>query len=121
MIPKICREVRELGPDAAPMARRVADSHLEQCTDCREALASPLASGLQDPDVPEGLLEDVLSASELTGVRGKLVGPARGAVSGAKPQLTAAVIVTGALAGTGVAWGTVRGVRKIRKRRRPIS
>lgn len=140
-LPRLCREVRELMAEAtaakasngAPptgMTKRVADAHLKHCSDCAAELAKQWAvteglSALKNADAdtpPEGLLEDLLATTEnARGLRTRIAGPARGAVSGARPQLTAAVIVTGALAGTGVGWATINGVRKLRKRRRPIS
>lgn len=131
---RICLEVRELladhHADPTGMQRRVAQAHLKSCRDCsaeinRQSAVSEGLSALKDEGLnpPDGLLDDVLaSAEQVKGVRTRLAAPARGAISGARPQLTAAVIVTGALAGTGVGWATVRGVRRLRtKRRRPIS
>lgn len=134
-LPRLCREVREIMADSAGLAptgmtKRVADAHLKHCPECAKELSkqSVVKEGLsalkgESEMPPEGLLEDVLAATEEEqGLRTWIAGPARGAVSGARPQLTAAVIVGGALAGTGIGWATVSGVRKIRaKRRRPIS
>jgi anti-sigma factor RsiW len=100
---------------------RAVRQHLRRCEDCQaevallEALAA-LRPG-DEPPPPPGLLADLLAAAAPTGVWASVAGPARGAVSGARPALSAAMLVGAAAAGTGVGWGVLRGVRRVNRLR----
>jgi hypothetical protein len=49
-------------------------------------------------------------------VRQRVAVPARGALSGARPELSAAFLTVGAIASTGIGYGLWRGARAIRKK-----
>jgi hypothetical protein len=65
---------------------------------------------------PDGLLEELLSQAARPGVKGRAAVPVRGAVSGARPALSVALLVAGAAAGTGVGYAGWRGVQRLRRR-----
>jgi len=65
---------------------------------------------------PEGLLDELLAQAARPGVKGRAAVPVRGAVSGARPALSVALLVAGAAAGTGVGYAGWRGVRRLRGR-----
>ncbi|MDP9102293.1 MAG: hypothetical protein M3N21_09140 [Actinomycetota bacterium] len=67
---------------------------------------------------PEGLLDRLLEQAAAPGVKGRVAVPARGAVSGARPVLSVALLLAGAAAGTGVGYAGWRGARALRGRRR---
>jgi hypothetical protein len=63
---------------------------------------------------PAGLLEDLLAQASHPGVKGRAAVPVRGAVTGARPVLSAALLLAGATVG-GVlglaAWRTTQRLR----------
>lgn len=137
-LPRLCREVRrvlhELGPDghaidpagASGWSGRVVRSHLKRCADCRTELAreQEVARGLAtvrtaaDTAPPADLLDTLLAQAQVhrRGLRGRAAVPARGAISGAKPHLSVALIAAGTVAGTGIGWAAWQGARAARRR-----
>lgn len=128
---RICREVQAALPAYVDQAlprwrRRLVSLHLRRCDDCREALAAQesIAAGLNQlgevvapsDAPPAGLLESLLAEAEHPGVRGRAAVPVRGAVSGARPALSVALLVVGAAAGTAAGYAGWRGARAVRRR-----
>ena len=129
---RICTEVQRYLPayvaEALPWwRRRLVRAHLRRCTECREELQrqQTVAAGLDQlgaaasalPDEPpEGLLDTLLEQADRPGVRGRAAVPARGAVSGARPGLSIALLVAGAAAGTAAGYAGWRGARAIKGR-----
>jgi anti-sigma factor RsiW len=127
----VCEEVQrhlpalvrgEVGRPRAGLLRR----HVRGCRACAAELArqeevqaglAALAAGGPDEAPPPGLLEDLLDATSSPGLAGRAAVPARGAVSGARPGLSLALLVVGAAAGTGAGWAGWRAVRAVRRRR----
>src|SRR5689334_17649688 len=116
-LPRRCMEVQRVLPalrDGRLLGwrARAVRLHLRRCADCRseEALLDTLgALKSAAPEPPAGLLDDLLAAASDGGHRRH----ARGAVSGARPVLSAALLVSAAVAGTGVGLGVHRGVRRV--------
>ena len=103
--------------------RRLVGLHLRRCAQCQSAFSaernlSTALSGLAVPreTPPEGLLDALLASAAEPGVRARAAVPARGAVSGARPALSLALLVVGAAAGTGVGYAGWKGVRRLRRR-----
>jgi predicted anti-sigma-YlaC factor YlaD len=103
--------------------RRLVGLHLRRCATCQAAYSTErgLAAGLRVlaapvEEPPEGLLEELLSQAANPGVKARAAVPARGAVSGARPALSVALLVAGAAAGTSLGWASWRGVRRLRGR-----
>lgn len=103
--------------------RRLVGLHLRRCPDCQKAFSAErdLAArlrGLAPPagSPPDGLLQDLLDQAARPGVKARAAVPARGAVSGARPVLSAALLVAGAAAGTGIGYAGWRGARRLRGR-----
>ncbi|HUH06170.1 MAG TPA: zf-HC2 domain-containing protein [Egibacteraceae bacterium] len=130
---RVCREVQSQLPDLVAGAlpwwrRRLVTLHLRRCQDCQEALQRQraVARGLDeleaaasagaDATPPEGLLDSLLTQAEQPGLRGRAAVPARGAVSGARPELSVALLVIGAAVGTAVGYAAWRAVRATRGR-----
>lgn len=126
---RICREVQAALPAYVDQTlprwrRRLVSLHLRRCEDCRAALQAQEAvmAGLtrlavtQDDPPPEGLLDALLTEAEHPGIRGRAAVPARGAVSGARPALSVALLVVGAAAGTAAGYAGWRGARAVRRR-----
>jgi anti-sigma factor RsiW len=125
---RICREVQEQLPPYVDrtlprLRRRLVGLHLRRCPDCQAefarqrdvsqglaALAGPAAAP------PDGLLDSLLDAAGRPGVKGRVAVPVRGAVSGARPALSVALLVAGAAAGTGIGYAGWRGARAARRR-----
>ena len=129
---RVCDEVqanlpsyvdRSAGGGLPRVRRRLVGLHLRRCPDCQRAFSAErdVATGLRvlaEPTEPppDGLLEDLLAQAARPGVKGRAAVPARGAVSGARPVLSVALLVAGAAAGTGVGYAGWRGVRRLRRR-----
>ena len=131
---RICREVELHLPayadgSLAPWRRWLVDRHLRRCEDCRavleeeRAVAAALAAlgpaaqpSAEDLDPPDALLESLLERAHRPGVRARVAVPARGAVSGARPVLSVALLVAGAAVGTAAGWASWRGTRAVRAR-----
>ena len=103
--------------------RRLIGLHLRRCADCqaefahqRDAVPASVAPVAPWVAPPVGLLDSLLDQAAHPGVKGRVAVPARGAVSGARPALSAALLVAGAAAGTGLGYAGWRGVRTVRSR-----
>jgi predicted anti-sigma-YlaC factor YlaD len=127
-LPRFCREARSQLPalvsgELAGWPLHVVRAHLRRCSDCsaelqrQEQLASALTA-LRDSHVepPVGLLDDLLTQANRRGVRERAAVPARGALSGARPELSVAFLTVGAIASTGIGYGLWRGARAMRRR-----
>lgn len=112
--------------------RRLVELHVRRCADCRAELerqravaagldqlgaATAVAAEAEAP--PEGLLDTLLQQAERPGVRGRAAVPARGAVSGARPALSVALLVVGAVVGTAAGYATWRTARVLLARTAP--
>ena len=127
---RVCHEVGTLLPayvdrSLPRLRRRLVGLHLRRCPACRSQLGRQRAvfDGLVAlaPDAgtpPDGLLGALLEQAARPGVKGRAAVPARGALSGARPALSVALLVVGAAAGTGVGVGAWRGARHLQRHRR---
>lgn len=125
---RMCREVQANLPayvdgSLSPVRRRLVGLHLRRCPECQAEFAGQreVSSGLaaltgQAAAPPEGLLDALLDQAAHPGVKGRVAVPARGAVSGARPALSVALLVAGAAAGTGLGYASWRGARAARRR-----
>lgn len=129
---RVCREVQAQLPafvegGLAWWRRRLVAVHLRRCGACRAELErqravsaglTQLGAAVTTPveQPPEGLLESLLEQAEHPGVRGRAAVPVRGAVSGARPGLSVALLVLGAAAGTAAGYASWRGARAVRGR-----
>lgn len=125
---RICDEVQRHLPAYVDgtlprVRRRLVGLHLRRCPTCQAAFSAQrdvaaglrvLASPAEPP--PAGLLDDLLAQAAHPGVKGRAAVPVRGAVSGARPALSVALLLAGAAAGTGVGYAGWRGVRRLRGR-----
>ena len=128
---RVCREVQSHLPayvarELPVLRRRLVGLHLRRCRDCQAefSLQRDVSAGLRDltgpvSAPPEGLLDALLEQAAAPGMKGRMAVPARGAVSGARPALSVALLLAGAAAGTGVGYAGWRGVRAVRRRRAP--
>ena len=124
---RICDEVQAQLPGYVDRSlprirRRLVGLHLRRCPDCQRefSVQRDVAAGLRvlaapAEAPPDGLLEDLLAQASRPGVKGRAAVPARGAVSGARPALSVALLVAGAAAGTGVGYAGWKGVRRLRR------
>ncbi len=124
---RVCQEVQAQLPAyvdrTLPVFRRkLVGLHLRRCATCQAefSLQRDLQEGLaslawQGETPPDGLLDSLLeNASSPRGAA-----PLRGAVSGAKPVLSVALLVAGAVAGAGAgyaSWISARSVRRYLRR-----
>ena len=129
---RICREVQAHLPGYVDQTlprwrRRLVRSHLRRCDDCSAELRrqESVVAGLGDLETaaaanvevpPEGLLDGLLELAEKPGVRGRAAVPARGAVSGARPGLSVALLILGATAGTAAGYAAWRAARAVHRR-----
>lgn len=125
---RICDEVQRQLPaylrrELSRPRRRLVAVHLRRCPDCRAERAAQerlhdglaaLAAPAEPP--PDGLLEALLADASSPGVAGRAAVPARGAVSGARPALSLALLVAGAAVGTGAGWAGLRAGRTVAAR-----
>ena len=122
----VCQEVQAQLPayvdrSLPALRRKLVALHLRRCASCqaefslqrdlRAGLASLAASGEAPPD---GLLESLLSQS--SSPRG--AAPLRGAVSGAKPALSVALLVAGAASAAGAGYASWLSAKHLRRRLR---
>jgi anti-sigma factor RsiW len=127
---RICREVRVhlagyVADDLPRWRRRLLSMHLRRCAGCAteatrqrqvaEGLRE-LAASADEAGPPADLLGTLLEQAADPGVRGRAAVPARGAVSGARPGLSAVLLVAGAAAGTGAGYAAWRAARAARRR-----
>lgn len=123
---KVCTEVRARLPayvarSLDPVRRRLIALHVRRCAACQvefsiqrevhDGLAS-LTAGADTP--PDGLLESLLENT--SSPRG--AAPLRGAVSGARPVLSVALLVAGAAAGAGAGYASWLSAKNVRRRLR---
>lgn len=133
---RMCREVQAQLPGVVEGTlgagrRRLVSVHLRRCPVCRDehdrqhAVAAGLdrlgTAAAEDPAVPpDELLDELLAQARRPGMRGRAAVHARGAVSGARPALSVALLVAGAVAGTATGYAGWRGARAVSSlRRRP--
>ncbi len=124
---RICDEVQGNLPSYVDKTlrlprRRLIGLHLRRCRECQAEFArqrqvssglGALAGPAEEP--PEGLLDALLDQAARPGMKGRAAVPFRGAVSGARPVLSVALLVAGAAAGTGVGyagWSAARAARR---------
>ena len=129
---RMCREVQaqlaayEAG-SLPRWRRRLVDLHLRRCADCSWELTreQELADGLgmitvreMEPPLPppDDLLDTLLAQAEQPDLRARAAVPARGAVSGARPGLSALLLLAGAATGTAIGYAGWRGARAVRAR-----
>jgi len=129
-LPRFCREARSqlpalLAGDLTGWSGRVVRRHVRRCPDCaaeldRQEHVSAGLSALKEraPEPPPELLAGLLAQARKPGLRGRAAVPVRGAVSGARPELSAAFLTVGALATTGLGWAAWRGGRSVSRRLR---
>ncbi|MCW2725269.1 MAG: zf-HC2 protein [Frankiales bacterium] len=103
--------------------RRLVGLHLRRCAACQAEFAREravaeglLALAAPAGTPPDGLLDTLLDQAAHPGVKGRAAVPARGALSGARPALSVALLVAGAAAGTGIGYAGWRGARTVRGR-----
>ena len=121
---RVCQEVQAQLPayvdrSLPRLRRKLVALHLRRCAVCqaefsaqrdlRAGLASLASSGAAPPD---GLLETLLSQS--ASPRG--AAPLRGAVSGAKPVLSVALLVAGAASAAGAGYASWLSAKHLRRR-----
>lgn len=121
---KVCSEVRAtlpayVGKTLDPLRRRLVALHLRRCPECQAEFSlqrevheglTALAGGGDTP--PDGLLEQLLdNASSPRGAA-----PLRGAVSGAKPAYSVALLVVGAASAAGAGYASWMSAKNVRKR-----
>lgn len=127
-LPRFCREAQSqlpamLAGELSGWAERVVRRHVRRCPDCAAELArqqevSVGLSALKEstPEPPPDLLAGLLEQARKPGLRGRAAVPARGAVSGARPELSVAFLTVGALATTGLGWAAWRSGRSVSRR-----
>lgn len=129
---RICGEVQAQLPGYVAgtlpgWRRRLITLHVRRCPNCGpelqrqrqvvaglSGLGAAVEASAEAP--PEGLLETLLAQADHPGVRGRAAVPARGAVSGARPGLSVALLVVGAAAGTAAGYATWRSALAVRSR-----
>ena len=74
------------------------------------------ASGASTTQPPDGLLEDLLAQASHPGVKGRAAVPVRGAVTGARPLLSALLLLAGAAVGGGLGYACWRVTSWLRSR-----
>lgn len=122
---RVHAEVRELlpaycGNTLGQVRRSLVAVHLRRCGPCQadfsrqravtDGLAS-LAAPVDGP--PDGLLERLLDQS---GTSPKVAGPLRGAVSGARPAYSAALLLAGAVTAAGAGYASWASAKHLRRR-----
>lgn len=122
-LPATCRRVqthlpRVVSGEASRLRRRLVDRHLvggcEACVaeharqvevDTRlRDLVPVVEAAVADEEPPEWLLGSLLAQAEDPGLRARAAAPMRGAVSGARPELTVAAVVLSLAVAGGIAW-----------------
>jgi len=123
---RVCLEVQAQLPAyvdrSLPRVRRkLVALHLRRCAACQAEFSAQrtLQSGLaslaaRGEPPPEGLLDQLLAQS--SSPRG--TAPLRGAVSGARPALSVALLVAGAAAGAGAGYASWLSAKHVRRRLR---
>lgn len=123
---RVCDEVQANLPayverSLSPFRRKLVALHLRRCAACQAefSVQRELHEGLQslaasDDSPPEGLLESLLSQSDSPRGAAQL----RGAVSGAKPAYSVALLLAGAAAGAGAGYASWLSAKHVRRRLR---
>jgi predicted anti-sigma-YlaC factor YlaD len=123
---RVHEEVRALLPSYVDLSlgrvrRSLVAGHLRRCAACQaefskqRAVADGLASLAGPVDAPpDGLLEQLLAQS--SSPRG--AAPLRGAVSGARPAYSAALLAAGAVTAAGAGYASWLSAKHLRKRLR---
>jgi anti-sigma factor RsiW len=126
MSERVCQEVQAQLPayvdrSLSRLRRKLVALHLRRCAVCQAEFSAQrdLQAGLaslagQGEAPPDGLLEALLAQS--SSPRGAV--PLRGAVSGAKPVLSVALLVAGAAAGAGAGYASWLSAKNVRRRLR---
>jgi predicted anti-sigma-YlaC factor YlaD len=121
---RVCDEVQANLPayverSLPAFRRKLVALHLRRCAECQAefSVQRELHEGLQslaasDDSPPEGLLEALLENS--SSPRG--AAPLRGAVSGAKPAYSVALLLAGAAAGAGAGYASWLSAKHVRRR-----
>lgn len=116
----------QLVDDTIPAWRRkLLERHISRCEECTDELERQrtVAVGLREfgetasqtePDPPEDLLDEILERVNEPHIRERVAGPARGAVSGARPELSIAALLVAAA----VLYLTWRAARRLIRLRR---
>ena len=124
MSDKVCNEVQAHLPayverSLSPFRRNLIALHLRRCATCQAefSLQRDLHNGLRslamsEGDPPDGLLESLLENS--ASPRG--AAPLRGAVSGAKPVYSAALLLVGAASAAGAGYASWLSAKHVRQR-----
>ncbi|MGH3442459.1 MAG: anti-sigma factor family protein [Nitriliruptorales bacterium] len=100
--------------------RGLLERHLARCEECASELERQraVAEGLRglaevppgpEAEPPDELLDAILERVHEPGARERAAGPARGAVSGARPELSVAAVVLAALV-VYLAWRAARAI-----------
>jgi anti-sigma factor RsiW len=122
---RVHAEVRELlpayvGGTLGRVRRSLVAMHLRRCGSCqaefsRQRAVSAGLSSLAGPvdAPPEGLLERLL---EQSGTSPKGAGPLRGAISGARPAYSAALLLAGAVTAAGAGYASWASAKHLRRR-----
>jgi len=126
---RTCRRVqaqlpRLIADEASPLRERLADRHLRRCEICsaelqrqtavHEALRAIAPRATADtPAPPAWLLDSLLEKAAAPDLRARAAGPARGAVSGARPVLTIAGVAAIAVVGVVVGYASWRLGRRL--------
>lgn len=125
---RICAEVQAALPayvrrELSRPRRRLVAVHLRRCPDCSAAhsVEQRVADGLvalaaPQPAPPPGLLDTLLESTSSPGLAARAAVSARGAVSGARPALSLALLAAGAAVGTGAGYAGWRAARTVRRR-----
>lgn len=124
MSERVCSEVRALLPAYVTgtldrTRRSLVAIHLRRCAACQAEFSrqravslglSQLAAPVEGP--PDGLLEQLLAQSGSP----KGAGPLRGAVSGARPAYSAALLLAGAVTAAGAGYASWMSAKHLRRR-----
>ena len=123
---RVCQEVQAQLPayvdrTLPAFRRKLVALHLRRCATCqaefsaqRELQAGLASLAAQGEPPPEGLLEALLeNASSPRGAA-----PLRGAVSGARPALSVALLIAGAASAAGAGYASWLSAKNVRRRLR---
>jgi anti-sigma factor RsiW len=126
MTSRVCQEVQAQLPayvdrTLSPLRRNLVALHLRRCGECQAefSLQRELHDGLRSlattEDLPpDGLLESLLMNTASPRGAAQL----RGAVSGAKPAYSVALLLAGAAAGAGAGYASWISAKNVRRRLR---
>jgi hypothetical protein len=122
---RVHAEVRALlpaycGNTLGQVRRQLVAVHLRRCGECQAEFSrqravtdglTQLAAPVDGP--PDGLLEKLL---EQSGTAHKVAGPLRGAISGARPAYSAALLLAGAVTAAGAGYASWASAKHLRRR-----